>query len=74
MLPALNQATLESFFNKIGYVALLLSLCAIIAFAQTPHGDIFTDKNCPCCDKKEVKKSTSLVEETVIAEIESNDL
>ena len=60
---------------KIGYISLFLSLVAVIAFAQTPHGDIFTDKNCPCCDSREAKKSTtSLIEETIIAEIESNDL
>ena len=58
----------------MGYISLLLSLFAIIAFARTSHGDIFTDKNCSCCDSKEAKKSTSLMEETIIAEIESNDL
>ena len=56
---------------KIGYSALLLSLCGVVAFAQTPHGDIFTDNgDCSCCPK-ETGKSNSLLEETVIADLES---
>ena len=55
---------------KIGYSALLLSLCGVVAFAQTPHGDIFTDNgDCPCCPK-EAGKSNSLLEETVVADLE----
>ena len=52
----------------------ILSLCAVIAFAQTPHGNIFTDRgDCPCCPK-EVKKTNSLLEETAVSEIESIEL
>ena len=52
----------------------ILSLCALVAFAQTPHGDIFTDRgDCPCC-QKEVKETNSLLEETAISEIESIEL
>ena len=52
----------------------ILSLCAVVAFARTPHGDIFTDRGeCPCCPK-EVKKTSSLMEETAVSEIESIEL
>ena len=40
---------------------------SLIANAQTSYGDIVTDKNCPCWDSREAKKSTtSLMEETII--------
>ena len=52
----------------------ILSLCAVVAFAQIPHGDIFTDRgDCPCCPT-EVKKANSLLEETAVSEMESIEL
>ena len=66
---------LNNLFTKIGCLFLVMSLCGVVAFAQTPHGDIFTDKgDCPCCGKEEIKRTDSLAEETVAEDIESNDL
>ena len=61
---------LNNLLIQIGYSA-VVAVVAVVAFAQIPHWDIFTDnEDCSCCPK-EAEKSTSLLEETVVADLES---